>query len=308
MKPVSMLVLLCLLICGDCSEQTAFLCPSALAQATAAEALSPLLKLYVAITDKEGEAVTTIPPDQLEVIVKDSPQPIVSARLEHEPASIGILLDVSTSERKHFSAMLDAVRSFLEHSSAGSEFFLLTFGQELKLVSEFADQKTTIAHLPALTPEKKSRVYDGLKLGLEKIQSGKYEKRALILVTDGQEDGSQISYRKLLKIVKKDSPQIYSLGVGNTESGGFDVPGDYWRGHLFLEELADITGGDAFDKDKPDQLIREAKLIADRLKQEYRLDFRPAKGTGEKAWNKLKVRDHSQLPSLRFHTRKEYYY
>lgn len=262
------------------------------------------ISLSVGITDHKGNALADIRPDEIAVYEDGIQQKIISSTLESGPLSIGILLDVSSSQKKHFSAVWEAVKSFLANSARESEFFIITFGEEIRTLSDFADQQTTLSRLTPSLPEKRSKVYDAIHYGLAKAQQGKFARRALLLITNGQENGSRISYRDLFREIKKNETQIYCLGVGNTNSDGGDGPGNFQIGHLLLEELAKLTGGTAYDKDKPEQLIAEANLIAQQMKHQYRVVY-PRSFTKNK-WQKVKVQINSTR-KVKARTREGYY-
>lgn len=248
------------------------------------------VNLYVGITDHKGNAPIDIRPDDLEVYEDGIRQKITSASSETGPLSIGILIDSSSSQKKHFSAVLRAVQSFIKSSAEESEFFLVTFGSEIKTISDFADRRTTLSRLTNLAPEKRSKLYEAIHYGIAKVQQGTFARRALLLITDGQDRGSSNSYRELFREIKRSDVQIYCLGVGNTNSDGGEGPGNYQIGHLLLEELAELTGGTVYTKDRPEQLIAEAKLIASQMWHQYRIVYQRTTSSGKEHWQKVKVR------------------
>lgn len=254
-----------------------------------AQAKAQTVKLYVGLTDRAGEVQTTIPPHEITVYEDGEPQQILASTHEDGPVSVGILLDVSTSQKKHLLAVLEAVRSFIEGGASEDEFFIATFGEEIRLLADFADRTTALDRLIAPAFEKRSKVYDAIHYGLEKMQHGKFARRALLLITDGQEDGSQVSYGKLFKAIKENDTQIYCLGVGNTNSDEGEGPGNFQLGHLLLEEIAAVSGGTAYMKDKPDQLHQEAKLMAQQLRHQYSIMYQRPPGGGKEKWHKIKV-------------------
>lgn len=254
-----------------------------------AQAKEKMVRLSVGLTEREGKAVIAFSPHDIQVYEDGEPQKVLVAAHEEGPVSIGILLDVSSSQKKHLLAVLEAVRSFIESSNSEDEFFIATFGDEVRLRSDFADRRAALDKLLAPAFENRSKVYDAIHYGLQKIRHGKFARRALLLITDGQEDGSQISYGRLCQAIKEADTQIYCLGVGNTNSDEGEGPGNYQLGHLLLEEIARLTGGTVYRKDKPEQLRQEAQLIAQQLWHQYSLVYQRPSTTGEEKWHKIKV-------------------
>lgn len=264
--------------------------------------------LSVGLTDRAGNAVTTIPPREIAVYEEGEPQKILSATREDGPVSIGILIDISSSQRKHFPAVLEAVQSFLASSADDDEFFVVMFGERITLLSDFADRKTTLEKLTPPAFEKRSKVYEAIHYGLAQIQHGKFSRRALLLLSDGQDGGSQVSYGQLFNAIKASDAQIYCLGVGNTNSDEGEGPGNFQIGHLLLEEMATLTGGTAYMKDKSEQLRLEARVMAQQLWHQYRVVYQRPITAGEKKWRKIKVKTTASYSHLKIRARQGYWF
>lgn len=251
--------------------------------------------LYVNVWDTDDQPVTGLTRSEFEIFEDGIKQEILSFNVADEPLSIGILLDTSSSQRKHVAATLEAINSFVLASNPKNEYFLATFDKKVYLKVDLTNEKSLVDQLGISATRPGTAVYDALAFGLHKVTEAHYAKRALWLITDGQEYGSSYKYKELIQAIKHNEIQIYCFGVGNTNSysSGGDVPGDYWLGSLFLDELAALTGGRTFLKDKPRELQQEAKTMAVQLRSQYRMEYDTTLPVGEKKWRKVKVRVHS---------------
>lgn len=247
--------------------------------------------------------------DDFEIYEDGAKQDINVFSEKEEPFDVGILLDVSsTYQWKHIAATIEAVKTFVTDCNPDNRFFVVTFGNEVKLTADFTTGASLVKQLEAPTLEKKYAIYDALVFGLQKVTQGRNRKKALLLITAGQNSGSRRDYKELISSVKNSDVQIYCLGIGNTSSGAGDLR-DYRTGHLLLRELADLTGGWSYLKDEPQQLTYAVKVIAAHLKDQYRIGYSPTNQTDSEKWRKVKIK---MLPSsgrrIRgCNTRKGYY-
>jgi Ca-activated chloride channel family protein len=209
---------------------------------------------------------------------------------EEEPFDVGILLDVSTTyQRKHISATIEAVKTFVKACNPDNRFFVVTFGNEAKLTADFTTGDLLVKQMGIPSLEKKYAVYDALIFGLRKVAQWRNRRKALLLITADQNSGSRQDYKGLISVVKNSDVQIYCLGVGNTSSGAGDLR-DHRIGHLLLGEIAGLTGGWSYFKDEPHQLTYAVKVIAAHLRNQYKIEYSPTNQTDSEKWRKVKVK------------------
>jgi Ca-activated chloride channel homolog len=160
-------------------------------------------------------------------------QEVTAFSKKEEPFDVGILLDVSRNyQRKHIAATIEAVKTFVTACNPDNRFFIVTFGNEAKLTADFTTDDLLVKQMEIPSLEKKYAVYDALIFGLQKATQGRNRKKALLLITAGQNSGSLYDYKELISSVKNSDVQIYCLGVGNTSSGAGDLR-DYKNSSLF---------------------------------------------------------------------------
>lgn len=265
--------------------------------------------LYLNVWGRDEQPVTGLTPNEVAVFEDGVRCNLQSFQQMDEPLTIGLLLDTSASQRKHLAATLAALKTFIAASHPQNEFFLVSFDQQVRLQADFDSGPRIAEQLTVKDLGAKSVVYDALVFGLEKVKQGRNAKRALLLITDGQETGSRQGHREAIEASKHNAAQIYCLGVGNTNSNGREGPGDEATGRLFLEHLAALTGGSAFFNDAPQELQQKACLIAAQLRAQYRLEYETRIPVDPTKWRKVRLRLQAerQRRSFRATVRAGYY-
>src|SRR5205085_10772484 len=125
-----------------------------------------------------------------------------------------------------------ALRRFIETSHEEDDFFLIGFNNRAKLVQDFTTSADTVlGRLLLVKPSGSTALYDAVYLGVEKVQQGRHQKRALLVISDGEDNSSRYHYGELRKLVKEADVQVYAIKIGGPESYGASV----------LAQIAEMT-------------------------------------------------------------------
>lgn len=239
---------------------------------------------------------------------------------DHVPMSVGILFDTSGSMIDKIEGVQDAVRHFVRSVAPGDEIFLIRFSDDAELVQDFTDDRQRILRaVERLEPQGSTALYEAVLLGLQKVNSGKNRKRALLLLTDGNDTASRVKFNDVLTLAKKSEVIIYALGIGHGEKGsyGHDVLGGIFGRRekdevdmKVLSGFADATAGRAFYLENAHEggrdLVDEAAAeVASELKQQYTLGYRPTNKRHDGSFRQIKVEVSDR--SLRVRTKGGYY-
>lgn len=235
------------------------------------------------------------------------------------PMSVGILFDTSGSMIDKIEGVEDAVQHFVKSVAPGDEIFLIRFSNDAEVVQDFtADRRRILRAVEGLEPQGSTALYEAVLLGLQKINSGKNRKRALLLLTDGNDTASQVKYQDVLTLARKSEVIVYALGIGHGEKGsyGHDTLGGIIGRDKdevdmkVLNGFAEATAGRAFYLENAHQggrdLVDEAAAeVANELKQQYTLGYRPTNKRHDGSFRQIKV----EVPdrSLRVRTKGGYY-
>jgi Ca-activated chloride channel family protein len=143
-------------------------------------------------------------------------------------------------------------------------------------------------------------------MGLEKLKEGSNPKKALLLITDGEDNRSRYTFSNVREFVKEQDVQIYAIGIVsdfNSSLGGGRT------GRALIEELADITGGRAFFPDSVYELEDICMKIAVELKNQYVIGYKSTNESDDGKWRKinLKINAPKGLPRLNVRGKTGYY-
>jgi Ca-activated chloride channel family protein len=166
------------------------------------------------------------------------------------------------------------------------EYFLVEFSDTPRIVMDFTTDVSEILSRLMFTQAKgNTALYDALYLGLEKAERGSNSRKALLLITDGQDNHSRYSLSDLSDFARENDVSIYSIGI--TDERYLMGPG--FSGKGVLKDLSTLTGGLAFFPKEVDALAGICQRIAVDLKSQYTLGYRPLNVANDGKWRKIKV-------------------
>jgi Ca-activated chloride channel family protein len=155
-------------------------------------------------------------------------------------------------------------------------------------VADFTTDVTKLQSKLLVTPAKgMTAMYDSVYVGLEKLKEGSNPKKALLLITDGEDNRSRYTFQNVKDFVKEQDVQIYGIGI--TDEWNSQLSAGH-TGRAMIEELADLTGGRAFFPDSVYELEDICTKIAVELKNQYVLGFHSTNGAKDGKWRKLRVK------------------
>lgn len=277
-----------------------------------------LVTLTATVTDKNGRYRADLKREDFTVYENGAQQKLEYFNTgDRVPMSLGIVFDVSGSMEDKIEGVQDAVEHFVKSVAPSDEIFLIRFSDDADLVQDFTDDKKRILRtIQNLEPQGSTALYDAILLGLQKVSEGKNRKRALLLLTDGNDTASTTSFQEITALARKSEVIVYGLGIGHGEKGSvhtgiFDSRVKDTVDMRTLRTLADATGGAAYYLENAHEggrdLVDEAAAqIAAELKQQYTLGYYPTdkKDTGAFRQITVEVKD----KSLRVRTKRGYYY
>ncbi len=266
-----------------------------------------VVTLTITVTDPYDRLVTGLDREHFEVYEDKVKQNIEYFGYEDAPVSIGIIFDVSGSMKGKLNRAREALKAFIQTSHEDDDFFLLGFNQRANLLAEFSDGDTLLSKLTLVDPRGQTALYDAAYLGVEKVKQGRHAKRALLLISDGQDNSSRYTYRELRKLLREANVQIYCIGI--VEMGGGAGSTLDLQGQAILEEIAQVTGGKAFFPRSAAELEDATTRIALELRHQYSVGYIPTNLERDGKWRKInvKVNPPRGLPKLTVRAKEGYY-
>ena len=276
-----------------------------------------IVTLTATVTDKNGRPRTDLKRDDFNVYEDGALQKLDYFNTgDRIPMSLGIIFDTSGSMEDKIEGVQDAVEHFVKSVAPGDEIFLVKFSDEAEIVQDFTDDKKRILRtVQNLEPRGGTALYDAVLLGLQKIGEGKHRKRALLLLTDGNDNQSSVKFDDILALARKSEVIIYGLGIGHGEKGSvhggiFDSQVKDTVDMRTLRALADVSGGNAYYLENAheggrDRIDESTAEVAAELKQQYTLGYYPTNQKKDGGFRQIVVELKDK--SLRVRTKRGYY-
>jgi Ca-activated chloride channel family protein len=264
-----------------------------------------LVVVHVTVSDPYGRFVTGLDKSHFEVFDDKIKQSIDFFSDDDVPITLGVIFDVSGSMAQKLQRSTHALRRFVETSHTDDEYFLVGFNHRAQLVRDFTTSGDAIVNsLTLVQPDGRTALYDATYLGIEKARQGRHTKRALLIISDGQDNNSRYTFKELRDLVKEADVQLYAIGILDLFR---DDLGAY--GESVLEELARSTGGRAFFPSSEVELVDVCTQIALELRHQYSIGYYPTTDIRDGKWHKLKVKvdPPAGLPRLSVRAKEGYF-
>ena len=256
----------------------------------------------VSVTDPLNRYVTGLENEHFKVYEDNIEQSISHFSQEAAPISAGIIFDVSNSMNKdnNIRKAKNAIARFLQPGNRADEYFLVTFNNKTNLAQSFTDHSSSLENEAAFQKARGSTaLYDAVYMGLDQIKRGTHEKKALIVISDGEDNSSRYTSAEIREFAKEMDVQVYAIGqIGPLGTGSSE-----------LQRIVNITGGRAFFPNNFNELDYYIDLIHAELRSQYVLGYTPTNKSHDGKWRRIRIKlDAPQgLPKLILHAREGYY-
>jgi len=179
-------------------------------------------QVTVTVTDQRGSYVTDLAKQDFKLFVDGQQRPIEFFRQDlNTPVSVGIDVDTSGSMRPKLPQARAAIAEFLRDLNNRDDVFLYAFSARPFLLQSFTtDHSLVMSRLPLLHAEGETAIYDTLLLSMAMLERGRYDKKALLLVTDGIDNRSSRSLDEVVAQARRQGVLIYSIGIGEPAAAG----------------------------------------------------------------------------------------
>lgn len=231
-----------------------------------------LVVLPVIVTDRKGKAVSGLGETSFHVFEDGRPQKIALFEPEDVPVTVGLVIDDSGSMSAKRPEVLAAAEQFAKSSNPQDQIFVVNFNSDVSMglprdvpfTSNVEELLGAITRYPA---EGNTALYDGLAAALEHLKTGTASRKALIVISDGADNASSLSFHELLSQAEASNAAIYTLGVSDQRFAGKDSG--------VLKRLARMTGGQAYFPPSAAQIPGICQQIAHSLRHEYTIAYQP---------------------------------
>jgi len=251
-----------------------------------------LVMVNVAVTDN-NRFVTDLKPENFQLFEDKVEQKIEYFSTDVAPASLGIIFDLSHSMEKKVDFAREAVAKFLETGTPEDEYFLVEFSNRANLAEGFTSDIKRLRDRLAFRPAQgATALYDAMYLGLAELKRGQNPKKALLLITDGEDNHSRFSRGDIREFVREADAQIYVIDLGRA----------------LLGDIAEMTGGHSYHGGVQD-LQDICEKIAIELKSQYVIGYESTNTAKDGKYRKIRLRvaPPEGMGKLSVRTREGYY-
>ena len=265
-----------------------------------------LVLVPMTVTDTQNRLVTGLERENFYVYDNDKPQTIRSFSTDDAPVTIGIIFDLSGSMSSKYARARKALSEFMRTSNPQDEFFVIAFNDRPAVVVDYTSNVDDIdARMVMLKPTARTALIDATYMGINKLKDAKYDRKALLIISDGGDNRSRYSEGELRRAVRESDVQIYAIGIFDQYAPTVEEK----EGPALLSDVCDMTGGRMFRVTDVGELGDIASRISAELRNEYVVGYKPTDLKKDGQWRKLKVKLNPPpgLPPLNVHNRTGYY-
>ncbi|HEX8137594.1 MAG TPA: VWA domain-containing protein [Pyrinomonadaceae bacterium] len=261
-----------------------------------------LVNLSVRVIDRNNRPINGVRQEDFKVYEDGVLQPIQFFSTEEVPISYGLAVDNSGSMRSQIDKVIEASKILVNTNKPGDETFLVRFidSEKIETLQDFTSDKERLYDgLDSMYIEGgQTAIVDAVYLAAERIASYKKgndlndrRRRALILVTDGEDRSSYYKLDQLFAKLREEDVQIFVIGFVNEldREGGIIRKSPKDKAVDLINRLAKETGGRAFFPNSLSELNDIARDISNDMRTQYTISYSPTNSARDNTYRQIRV-------------------
>jgi Ca-activated chloride channel homolog len=271
-----------------------------------------LVQLPVAVFDPRGRVVTGLTKEDFQIFEDRVVQEVTLFKHEDIPVSLGLVIDNSGSMRNKRERVNRAALTFVRESNPQDETFIVNFDSEVYLEQEFTNAIDDLVHALRYTDTRgETALYDAVHLSVDHMRIGTKDKKALLLISDGEDNSSRYRLEKVVEALRKSNVTLYAIGLleENDQRGGLFRKSPSSKAREALVKFAEASGGQAYFPKSLDEIDDLCKRIAHDLRDQYTIGYTPTNKKLDGSWRQvvLKVNPRRTSSKVTVRTKPGYY-
>jgi VWFA-related protein len=266
--------------------------PPATAQSAGEQTITvdvDLVNIYFTVCNSNGRLVANLDRESFSIFEDGDPQIVTNFSRETDiPLTIVLLIDTSGSVRDKLQFEKKAAIDFLYATlrRGRDKAALFTFDTALELHQDFTDDPSTLADaIKRIRAGGGTRLYDGLYSVMKDKLAGTEERKAIVLITDGNDNSSKHSPDEVVELAQRNNVSVYAVSMNAL---GIRWP-DSDQSDSALDRLGSETGGRAFFPAKLDKLGAHFKKIGNELRSQYTIAYRSTNPKKDGTFRKVRI-------------------
>jgi len=261
-----------------------------------------LVNLNVRVVDRNNRSIGTLRQEDFKVFEDNVLQPIEFFTTAEVPTNYSLVIDNSNSLRPQIEKVIEAGKIIINSNRADDETSIIRFvsSQKIEILQNFTKDKFELGETldNLYTEGGQTAIIDAIYLAAEKVNeyektvnSNDRKRRALILVSDGEDRESYYKEKQLFDLLKEIDVQIYVIGFVNdlNKEGGFISKSPQGKAKALLERLAAETGGKVYFPNDVSELNGIAADISRELRTQYSIGYIPTNDKKDGSFRNIKV-------------------
>jgi VWFA-related protein len=245
-----------------------------------------LVVLHATVVDRSGKLVTNLARKAFHVYEDGVEQQMKIFKREDVPVSMGIVIDNSGSMRDKRKKVEDAALALVKASNPEDEVFIVNFNDEAYLDVDFTnDMKKLEDGVARIDSRGGTAMRDAIELSMEHLRTkGKRDKKVVVVVTDGEDNASEVTLERLVQKAQQREVLVYAIGLFNEEDGRAAK-----RSRRALETLTAATGGVSYYPKDVQDIGTFTLQVARDIRNQYILAYSPLNQALDGGYRQVKV-------------------
>lgn len=246
-----------------------------------------LVNMNVRVVDRFNRPISNLKQSEFKIYEDNVLQEIAFFSQSEVPTNYSMVIDTSGSLRSQIEKVIEAGKILVKSNRPADQTSIIRFSgkQDLEIVQDFTDSKEDLDYTleNLYIGAGQTVLIDALYLSAERVNE--YEKtanddrkrRALILVSDGEDRSSFYTEKQLFQLLAETNVQIYVVGFVKEldDKGNFIQKSEQSKAKSFLQKLADQTGGKAYFPENVNELNTIAQDISGEMRTQYSIGYLP---------------------------------
>jgi Ca-activated chloride channel family protein len=263
----------------------------------------------VTVMDLSNRPVMDLAKQNFTLFEDNTEQRIQYFGSEDAPISVGVLVDLSGSMKNKIDSVRQAVDQFFNNANPDDDYFVVTFADRPALLADTTQSIATIqSKLATMEAGGNTALADAIYMGMLKLRSAKYQRKALVIISDGGDNFSRYNLREVRSFAMESDAQIYAIDVCDALPLFLPAKLSELAEQHWLSQVTDTTGGRTIAVDNAAKIPDAASRISLELRNQYVLGYRPSHAVRDGKWRKIRVRVtyHKNPQPLQVHFKRGY--
>jgi Ca-activated chloride channel homolog len=268
-----------------------------------------IVSLNVTVVDNQNHYITDVGETEFSVFEDGARQELTFFNRSSLPIAMSLLIDTSASMEQRLGIAQEAAIGFARKLRPQDLAQIVDFDSRVEIVQNFTNSQADLEKaIRATTAGGSTSLHNAIYISLKELarikpkSEDEVRRRAIIVLSDGEDTSSLVSYEEVLDLAKRSETAIYSIGLQPKDS----PQGKGFREAEFvLRQFAQETGGRAFFPSRAEELKDVYGQIAEELSSQYSMGYASKNGRRDGGWRRIVVQ--VARPNTIARTKRGYY-